>query len=328
MSRARDHRVVASTGGRLASFAPFVAAIDAAQRVSFTARTTGGAWAVMLEEEGSAFPLFETTSRLTSHPVTSPRAGGRGALAVYATLEDGDAIVVGDAVAPRVMRAEEVGLARVGPLGPTVARDGEIAIRASGLDGVARVLVVTPSLAVVEVARAGGEIAAFHGLPVALGGGRVLLRVSRPGGAGAVIVRDAAAAHEVASESDGVTELSEFVHAGPSGEIVFAARRAGERGVFVREASGVTRAVVTERDGFASFRGALAYEGGVVFYATPKGGELAVFDTAGGRLLGLGDPTVGAPVRELALNPASITASGAIALRVSLADGAEHILAC
>jgi hypothetical protein len=73
-------------------------------------------------------------------------------------------------------------------------------------------------------------------------------------------------------------------------------------------------------------RGALVDdEGNVVFFATPKGGALGVYDGAERLIVGVGAPAFGARVVDFALNPASINADGHLALRVALDDGREVI---
>ncbi len=81
---------------------------------------------------------------------------------------------------------------------------------------------------------------------------------------------------------------------------------------------------------FASFRGVLLNKKGtIVFYATPRGGELGVFtgpDPQSDRLIAIGAPLFGSTVVDFALNPVSINDAGQIAIRVKLADERQFVL--
>ncbi len=81
---------------------------------------------------------------------------------------------------------------------------------------------------------------------------------------------------------------------------------------------------------FASFRGVLLNKKGtIVFYATPRGGELGVFtgpDPQSDRLIAIGASLFGSTVVDFALNPVAINDAGQIAIRVKLADERQFVL--
>jgi len=69
--------------------------------------------------------------------------------------------------------------------------------------------------------------------------------------------------------------------------------------------------------------------GRVIFYATPRGGELGIFsgpDPMKDSILGLGTSLFGSTIVDFALNPVSINDGGQIAIRVKLANDMQHVL--
>jgi hypothetical protein len=88
---------------------------------------------------------------------------------------------------------------------------------------------------------------------------------------------------------------------------------------------------VAATDGaFHAYRGALIADTGVVvIIATPRGGRLGLFggpDPDADRILTLGDPHLNSTVEDFAANPVSVSRSGHVAIRASLADGRHVIL--
>jgi hypothetical protein len=88
--------------------------------------------------------------------------------------------------------------------------------------------------------------------------------------------------------------------------------------------------VIDSSGTFESFRGVLLSNAGrIVFYATPRGGQLGIFtgpDPATACLLSLGAPLFGSAIADFALNPVSINNDGQVAVRVVLADQRQLVL--
>lgn len=175
---------------------------------------------------------------------------------------------------------------RIGPLGPTMC-NGRVAFRADRSSGEPAVFLWDDGR-VEEIARGGP----FHGLPIVTGDGLVVYR------SGDRLCRD--------GETLAQGALNAFPCATPRGRVAF-----------VRDGGGDER--------FASVRGLLVNDAGAeVRIATPHGGRLGVY--APERILGLGDPFEGSTITDFALNPVSINERGQLAIRVTLASGAEHVL--
>jgi hypothetical protein len=88
--------------------------------------------------------------------------------------------------------------------------------------------------------------------------------------------------------------------------------------------------VIDTRSPFESFRGVLLNNvGRVIFFATPRGGNLGVFtgrDPLGDSILSLGAPLFGSTIVDFALNPVSINDVDQIAIRVKLANDMQYVL--
>lgn len=67
--------------------------------------------------------------------------------------------------------------------------------------------------------------------------------------------------------------------------------------------------------------------GQFVFYATPQGGDLGIYQGIDARkILAIGDPLLDSFVLEFALNPVSINNIGQIVVRVKLANQRQLFL--
>ncbi|MEO7119363.1 MAG: hypothetical protein ABIZ34_10370, partial [Candidatus Limnocylindrales bacterium] len=235
--------------------------------------------------------------------------GGRGVVVV----RDGEASVV----APRA-----------GPLGPTINRAAAVAFRAELESGAAAVCAWALG-AVAVVAESTGRYAGFQGLPVINGRGDVCFRADLAAGGHGIHVANGVTTVAVVETGDDFSDLGRFPFLGEDGTVAFCGtRRDGGPAVLVAS-EGTVNAVIDTRGAFEDFRGVLMDgTGRVVFYATPRGGQLGVFsgpDPIADRVVGLGTPLFGSPVDDFVLNPVSINAAGRIAIRAKLADG-RHVI--
>jgi hypothetical protein len=285
---------IARSGELFRSFGPYVPSVNADGIVAFQATLRAGESAIAMGD-GASPRVIASDLAFRSHPAI---AGSElSAYAAERTLWT---------FGKDTSRAVEL-TGEIGPLGPTMNDAGEIAYRSEGGIFLAR------GDAHRCVAKA-IDFKAFHGLPVVTSNGSVVFRadteegpcILRWQGDARVVVRDV---------------LGRFPSADDA-RIAFVR----ESGVFIAEGE-ETRCVVPRSARFAHFRGVLIAGRHLVFYAARENGPLGVYlGEEGIPLLALGDTLFGSTVVDFALNPVSIHASGVLAIRVTLAEGSEHIL--
>lgn len=354
---------IAATGGRIRDFAPYVASIDDRGLVAFQAALAGGGTGVfagdgaamlagggtgVFSDGGQALsPIADRSTGLDAHVRSHPDVAPDGACCFYADLASGEEAVLlvrGD----RTIRvASTKGPFRsVGPLGPTIGDGGEVAFRADLRSGQSGIFTGDGAGEPVPVALTGARFHAFAGLPVLHGRGDIVFRASLSGGGQGIYVARGASLITVVETGALFTDLGLFPAANDAGAVVFAGSRAGRGGVHLWTDGELTPvieagAVAPGAPGpFESFRGALLDgAGGVIFYATPRGGDLGVYalpsPSASGsadeadeieKILAIGDPLFGSTVAAFALNPVSVNRAGQAAIRVALADGSQAIV--
>lgn len=321
--------VVATTGERFAGFAPYVPSIADDGRIAFQAALTAGgtaALAVVGDRIDQVLGRPEVSAVL-SHPDVDRD----GRLSAYAADEDGVGVValVHDRGLDLIARAGG-SLVEIGPAGPTMDDTGQVAFRATLASGASGLFLGGRS-GVVEVARTGERWAAFQGLPVVTNDGRVTFRADGVDGGHAILRWHDGSAETVADTSGQWTALGRFPSASDAGHVAFAATSEdGTDAVVCVDPDGSRRQILSSEDGFATCRGAIvAASGSVIALATPHGGGLGLFegpDPDADRLVMVGDPLNGSTVVDLAANPVSINASGAVVARLALADGRELIV--
>lgn len=310
---------VAVTGERFADFAPYVASIDEDGMVAFQATLPdGGSGVYVGRADDQVDTVVETKDGVLAEITSHPDVAG-GVVCFYARLTTGGSAVacVRDGMTSVVAEGH-------GPLGPTLNGAGVLGFRT------AYAVCAGDASAVTTVAEMGSAYRAFDGLPVVDDRGCITFRADLVGGGQAIDVGDGARSTRIARTGDEYAELGRFPHSSRDGATVafVATRPDGRSGVYVVE-DGATDVVVDSSAGFESFRGALLDSAGrAVFYATPRGGALAVY--AGGDsadpLLGVGTPLHGSTVAGFALNPVSVNGAGQLAIRVALADGRGMIV--
>jgi hypothetical protein len=315
---------IAETRGPLRDFRPYVACVDERGVVSFQAALERGSG--VFAGDGGPLVAVVASEELLGDVISHPDRAADGTTCFYAQLASGGQAVV-RVREGRLERLAETGerFAEVGPLGPTMNEAGDVAFRAtlaSGHSGVfladGRSVHTIHSLADTE-----GPCEAFFGLPVVDERGRVVFRAALRSGGHAILAAFGGATEILAQTGERFRELAWFPCANDRGLVVFAATLTqGGAGIF--GASGGEIAQLHASDDFESFRGALVDDAGALsFLATPLGGRLGLF-TSAGRVLGLGDPLLGSEVTELALNPVSVNRRGQLALRICLAPTADE----
>ena len=247
-----------------------------------------------------------------------------GSACFYATLRSGARALV------LVRGGQVLTIAEnAGPLGPTMNDSGIVAFRAESEVRAAASSRATRAEST-AIAETGDDFSAFHGLPVINGGGAVVFRADRTTGGQGIYVGDGGPLARVVETGEVFGGLGQFPIMNDAGTVAFCATlHDGRSGIFMASAGEIV-AVLDSSGSFESFRGVLLDEAGrLVFYATPRGGELGVFtgpDPATDCLIQLGAPLLGSTLVDFALNPVSVNNAGQVAIRVKLATGLQLVL--
>lgn len=321
----------ASNGGRFTGFAPYVPSINDKGIVAFQATLEGGHSGVFTSDGASVTDIAVTSSahclaqRFSSHPDINRS----GALAVYATLRNGeDALLIYTGGSPAQVGRQE-GFTGIAPLGPTINEGGDVAFRAVLADGRACAC-LRRSAGSIDLVPAGQGYSGFEGLPVVDAHGRLYFRADLHDGRQGIFMHHEGHTRAIATTGEALAEIGRFPSVNDHGMVAFAGRhRSGLAGIFAATSSGLD-CLIDAHAGFESFRGVLLNNAGpVVFYGTPVGGRLGIHtggDPLRHRLFGLGDTLFGAAVVDFALNPVSVNERGQLAIRVALDDGRQLVL--
>jgi hypothetical protein len=319
-----DLTPIAETSGRFVDFAPYVSAINDRGVVAFQATGSRGGSGVYRGDGGPISTIIESPTSPLTVVRSHPDIDARGAVCFYAELRSGRrAVVLSHASRMTILAGD------AGPLGPTMNDNGTVAFRAdlgsdasgiyTGQDGL-----VTP------VAATGELFSAFHGLPVINSYGVVVFRADLTSGGQGIYLGDGGPPIVVAEAGLAFSGLGHFPFMDDAGSVAFCAGLAGGgSGIFVASA-GHIETVIDTTGAYESFRGALlSDEGQLIFYGTPRGGELGVFtgrDPSRDWILRVGGPLFDSTVVEFALNPVSINRIGQIAIRVKLANNRQLVV--
>ena len=314
---------IAETGEQFSDFAPYVASIDDRGVVAFQATLQDGGSGVFTGDGGPITVIADSSTGLFREVSSHPDLDGRGSVCFYADLEAGHQAVF-------LVRNGEIATIAdsAGPLGPTMNEAGAIAFRAPIAGGGSGVF-ASRGGAVTTIADTTGAFSGFQGLPVIDGNGSVTFRADLEGGGEGVYVSDGKYVTAVDETGSRFSSLGFFPCANDGGTVAFCADlHAGGSGVFTATEGEITTIMDTTGP-FESFRGVLLdSEGRLVFYATPRGGELGIFtghDPVEDCLLAVGLPLFGSTVADFALNPVSINDVGRLAIRVELSDERQFI---
>jgi hypothetical protein len=325
----RNLRARVMTGGGWEGFGPYVAAIDAAGVLWFTARGSSGEG--VLCRAGDAGPSVVEWPGGVPICLSHPAPDGQGGVAVFARDGGGRSRPLHGGVGGwRDLSSSCAAIAEAGPLGPTADAGGAVAFRArteAGTEAVVRVEAGGTGRIVLE---AEAEWIGFEGLPLCLPDATVV-RATRADGSQAILRQEGDRRAEIlVGTGRDFSSLGRFPSMNRDRLGVFAARSAaGDSGLWVVEGGGGIRLVAGREGGFSEVRGGLvADDGGVVFFATPTGGRPGVY--AGpradrDRIIGIGDVWQGREVAEFAANAVSINRHGQVAVRLAFADGGEAL---
>ncbi len=315
---------IADTSGRFADFAPYVPAVNDRGVVAFQAAVRAGGSGVYAASGGPITAVVEMPTGEYREVISHPDIDDRGSVCFYASSGESrrEAISVDSGRISVVARD-------AGPLGPTMSSAGSVACRVELGSGRAAILALRGGL-LTEIAATGDVFSAFWGLPVINRTGSVVFRADLKEGGQAVCVGDGARQAIAAETGAEFTSIGQFPTMNDVGVVAFCGTLEGGRsGVYLAWAGDITTVVDTNSP-FESFRGVLLDNSGrVVFYATPRGGELGVFagrDPKRDCIVALGVPQFGSSVVDFALNPVSINGAGQIAIRLKLADGRQFIV--
>jgi hypothetical protein len=327
--------VIADNTKDISTFAPYAPTVDAAGAVFFQATLKDGTSAVLAghgDGLGAVRTVVATRGGSSLREVVShPAVSSLGTVTFYADdhLGERGAYTVHGDVLRRLVTEEGIGpLRSVGPLGPTMNEAGWIAFRATDSDGRQRVCLAANGR-VTTIAETGALFSAFHGLPVVTGYG-VVFRGDLRDGTQTIYASCQGALRLVSDTRGPLRSIGRFPSANQEGTIAFTGELVdGSWGIFTAETDGhVARVPLGAWHG--ALRGALVDgRGRVVFYGSPHGGRLGIFDgyePGNPPILTFGDGLEGSTVVDFALNPVSINERGQLALRVSLSDGRELVL--
>jgi hypothetical protein len=320
--------VVATTGERFSGFAPYVASVNDAGTVAFQAALRDGGSGVFAGDGAEVDELVERSlhAGVTSHPDLNDARD----TSFYGELPLGGQGVFLQREGRLQMAADTcAAFASIGPLGPTMNEAGTIAFRADPTDRVSGIF-AGDGAAVTTVADTNGLWSRFHGLPVITGDETVVFRADRKDGVQGIYAGRAGSIRTVAETGARFESLGLFPSANERGTVAFTATlRSGGAGIFADDDGQIAR-ITEANSAFDAYRGALITDAGaVVIIATPRGGSLGLFvgpnpDTD--RILALGDLLLDSAIEDFAANPVSVSASGHVAIRASLADGRHVIL--
>lgn len=317
---------IAATGGELADFGPYVAAINGAGLVAFRATLRSGGSGLFLGEGGALAALDCPAGELIGHPAIND--AGTVSFLSSAPPE-----------APRLwLRPPGGGPARahhapeiveMGPRGPVMNGAG-CALFCARLRTGEQAIYAAEAGALRRIAVANARLRAFPGLPVVNRAGDAVFAADLASGGRTILLQRGETLTTVAETGGEFAELSAFPSLDDSGRVAFTARLSSDvTGVFLWT-GGETRALADGSGPFESFRSVLLHgESGLILCATPRGGRLGVYrgaDPGAPRILGLGDAFEGSTVADFALNAVSVNAAGQLALRLRLENGRQLIL--
>lgn len=314
----------ASPGGALRSFGPFVPSIDGRGRVAFQATRADGATRVLVGD-GASLDTLSCEGPLADHAVVSHPVITPGGYAWIGRHADDDALIFHDGErVEALVDSTYPGIDAIGPLGPTADERGAIAVRASW-HGRPAVIVLHEGLVNVW---SDGTLPRMAGLPL-LSEGDLVVRADDVRGRSVLIRVRGNEESVLLATGKGLASLGSFPCV-DGARVACGVRRADGSEALVEILPDPQHQHVVLEAGadFSSLRGVLVAGEHTVFYATPHGGELAVYvlGREPRRIVGLGQKIDGSRVSDLALNPVSIHRAGWLAIRLALEDGRERIV--
>lgn len=314
---------IADTHTELASFAPYVPAINTHGHVAFQAAAKDGQTSVFVYRDGAIqAAIADKAYQIYSHPTLSDE----GLVYSYATLPTGrQALLSNQGDTPTTLAPA---LTSIGPMGPTANRHNEIAFRATTEAGVAGHYLYTQGR-IQLVADTSEEFASFGGLPVVNDTHHVLFQAEKRAGTKGLYLWKEGLLTALVESGEDFSWFGLFPMINKEGDVVTSAQTsAGEYNLY-RFGHTAPRLQLPKRHPFESIRGGLiAGEQQIVYFATPKGGTLGIYVDRSSEplpLIAMGDELYGSTVTSFALNPVSINQHGECAFRVQLANLHEYI---
>lgn len=309
----------------LRTFGPYVPSVGVDGRVAFQATRADGTSTVLVGDGAEDAQALAISEPFRGHEVVSHPAVGEAGIAWFGKNGSRDVLLLHrDGVTDALLDAPDPGIEALGPLGPTIDDAGAVAFRAT-VHGRPAAGVVRDGI--VELFE-DGTLPRLAGLPLS-SDGALVLRADDLRGRN-VLLRVRGNEQEVLlATGRGLASLGSFPCA-DGARVACGVRRADgtEALVEVLPDPQHVRVILEAGVDFESLRGGLVAGPYTVFYATPHGGELAVYalERAPRRILGLGDRVEGSRIADLALNPVSIHRAGWLAIRIALEDGRERIV--
>ncbi|MGE3727168.1 MAG: choice-of-anchor tandem repeat NxxGxxAF-containing protein [Candidatus Sericytochromatia bacterium] len=336
-------QTLAETGARWSDFGPYVPCLSPTGAVAFQATLPAGGSGLYLAQANAVHCLFESDLGPFSHFYSHPDLNQSQALCFYAVLPNrvaGVYLSEGKQLTPLAETGKT--FEEIGPLGPTLNTHGEVAFRANLKNGQVGIFKASAQHGLSEIAKTGECFSGFQGLPVIKASGEVLFRADLNNGKAGLFYWHGGKITPLILTGERFSQLGAFPDWSAEGQVVFAAMlHSGESGIFRLQAdqpSQTLKQIFSIESGFSHFRGALVNDAGkIIFFATPKGGQLGLFtgpDPVQNKLLGIGDSwqaakvteKVAEKVTEFTLNAVSFNQQGQIALRVKLSNGQGLIL--
>ncbi len=336
-------QTLAETGARWNDFGPYVPCLSQTGAVAFQATLSSGSSGLYLAQGNTVRCLFESGFGHFSHFYSHPDLNQSQVLCFYAALPNrvaGVYLSEGKQLTPLAETGKT--FEEIGPLGPTLNENAEVAFRANLKNGQAGIFKASAQHGLSEIAKTGDRFSGFQGLPVINPSGEVLFRADLNNGAAGLFYWHSGQMIPLILTGERFAELGAFPAWNAEGQVVFAATlHSGESGIFrlqTDQPNQTLKQALSIESGFSHFRGALLNDAGqIIFFATPKGGQLGLFtgpDPVQDKLIGIGDSwqaakvteKVAEKVTEFALNSVSFNQQGQIALRLKLSNGQGLIL--
>lgn len=322
--------LIVDTSDQFSDFSPFVVSINNEGTVAFQATLRKGGAGVFTGKDGQITMVADTTSGLFSNFCSHPDINSNESLSFYADLKSGGQGVVLISDGQMITLADTGGpFKSIGPLGPTMNDQGKVAFR-SGMKSELSGIFSGGRGSMTTVADTGGLFSGFQGLPVINSNGTVVFRADLKDGGQGIYTGSGGSLAIIADTSSRFRDLALFPIINDKETVAFgAALKSGGAGIFT-VTGGKTTTVVDTNGPFESFRGVLINNAGsIVFYATPRGGELGIYsgpDPLADRIVSIGEPWFDSTVADFALNPVSMNDVGQVAIRVRLASDRQVII--
>ncbi|MBU50633.1 MAG: hypothetical protein CL920_18295 [Deltaproteobacteria bacterium] len=328
MSTTHSHRGytlthIADTHTQLASFAPYVPAINSHGHVAFQARAKDGHTSVLVYRDGEQHvAIAHKAQQIYSHPTLSDD----GLVHCYATLPTGkQALLSSTGETPTTLTPA---LTTIGPMGPTANIHDEIAFRATNQADIEGHYLHTQN-GIKCVADTSDIFASFGGLPVVNDTHHVLFQAEKKDGTKGLYLWKDGTITSLAESGGRFSWFGLFPMISKDGYIVTSAQTTSGAYNLYRFDTSEPIPLLPRDHPFESVRGGLiAEEDQIVYFATPKGGTLGMYVERSSQpspIIAFGDELYGSTITGFALNPVSINQYGQCAFRVQLANQHEYI---